>query len=97
MAVPAGLDPASGSAIAGGVLDLLAGGAGTPDAEQWARVCTNSGKCMSACEHGINPRGMNPAGHQSMLDTQSADDRFEETISPLQGTQPRNLQEGAVR
>jgi heterodisulfide reductase subunit D len=58
MTEPAGLDPANGAAIADGVLDLLAGGAGTPDAERWAQVCTNSGKCITACEHGINPRLM---------------------------------------
>jgi heterodisulfide reductase subunit D len=58
MAEPAGLDIANAASIAGGVLDLLAGGAGTPDAERWAGVCTNSGKCISACEHGINPRLM---------------------------------------
>src|ERR1700727_2103784 len=58
MTEPAGLDPANASAIADGILDLLAGGAGTPDAERWAQVCTNSGKCIAACEHGINPRLM---------------------------------------
>ena len=46
------------SAIVGGVLDLLAGGAGTQDAERWAQVCTNSGKCIPACDYGINPRFM---------------------------------------
>lgn len=58
MVTPAGLDPADSTAIASGVLDLLAGGTGTPDAARWAQVCTNSGKCIPACEHGINPRLM---------------------------------------
>ncbi len=58
MAEPAGLDPANATGIAGGILDLLSGGAGTPDAERWAEVCTNSGKCIPACAHGINPRLM---------------------------------------
>ena len=58
MVEPSGLDSANATSIAGGVLDLLAGGAGTPDAERWAAVCTNSGKCISACEYGINPRLM---------------------------------------
>src|SRR5665213_3059682 len=43
MVAPAGLDPANSVAIVDGVLDLLAGGAGTPDAARWAQVCTNSG------------------------------------------------------
>src|SRR4051794_30898430 len=58
MIEPAGLDPANAVAIVEGTLDLLAGGEGTPDAERWAQVCTNSGKCIPACRHGINPRFM---------------------------------------
>ncbi|MGE0223162.1 MAG: 4Fe-4S dicluster domain-containing protein, partial [Acetobacteraceae bacterium] len=58
MAEPAGLDPANAAATATGIMDLLAGGTGTPDAERWAQVCTNSGKCIPACTHGINPRLM---------------------------------------
>ena len=58
MVEPAGLDPADGPAIVGGILDLLAGGPGTPAAERWAQVCTNSGKCIRACDYGVNPRFM---------------------------------------
>lgn len=58
MTVPAGLDPANGRAIVGGMLNLLAGGPGTPDAERFAEVCTNSGKCIPACDYGVNPRFM---------------------------------------
>lgn len=56
MVEPAGLNPADGPAIVEGMLDLLAGGEGTPDAERWAQVCTNSGRCMTACDYGVNPR-----------------------------------------
>ncbi len=31
---------------------------GTRTPERWAQVCTNSGKCIAACEYGINPRLM---------------------------------------
>jgi heterodisulfide reductase subunit D len=58
MADAAGLDKANAVAIAEGTLDLLAGGPGTPDAERWAEVCTNSGKCIPACDDGVNPRFM---------------------------------------
>ncbi|HKS88436.1 MAG TPA: (Fe-S)-binding protein [Stellaceae bacterium] len=58
MVEPAGLDRANAVAIVEGTLDLLAGGAGTKDAERWAQVCTNSGKCIPACDYGINPRFM---------------------------------------
>jgi heterodisulfide reductase subunit D len=58
MVEPAGLDLANAVAIIEGTLDLLAGGPGTPDAERWAQVCTNSGKCIPACDYGVNPRFM---------------------------------------
>ena len=58
MVAPAGLEPANAKAIATGALDLLAGGPGTPDAERWAAVCTNSGSCIPACGDGVDPRFM---------------------------------------
>ena len=62
MVEPAGIDlgaeAANAPAIVGGILDLLAGGPGTAEAERWAQVCTNSGKCIPACDYGINPRFM---------------------------------------
>src|SRR5262245_34293323 len=58
MVEPAGLDSGNATDIVNGVLDLLAGGAGSADAERWAQVCTNSGKCIPACEYGVNPRFM---------------------------------------
>jgi hypothetical protein len=46
MVEPAGIDlgndAVNAPAIVGGILDLLAGGEGTPDAARWAQVCTNS-------------------------------------------------------
>jgi Fe-S oxidoreductase len=62
MVEPAGIDTgpdgATAPAIVGGILDLLAGGDGTADARRWAEVCTNSGKCIAACDYGVNPRFM---------------------------------------
>src|SRR5215472_10111982 len=62
MVEPAGIDLGAGAAnapaIVGGILDLLAGGEGTKDAERWAQVCTNSGRCIPACDYGVNPRFM---------------------------------------
>src|SRR5215471_3116609 len=59
MVEPAGIDLGAGAAnapaIVGAILDLLAGGEGTKDAERWAQVCTNSGKCISAGAKGVNP------------------------------------------
>jgi heterodisulfide reductase subunit D len=60
MVEPAGIDTGNederAPAIATGLMDLVAGGPGTPEAERWAQVCTNSGKCIPACEYGVNPR-----------------------------------------
>jgi Fe-S oxidoreductase len=58
MVEPAGIDKTNAPAIVGGILDLLAGGPGTKDAQRWTEVCTNSGKCIRACHYGVNPRLM---------------------------------------
>jgi heterodisulfide reductase subunit D len=62
MVEPAGIglgaDGEHAPAVVGGILDLLSGGLGAPDAERWTQVCTNSGKCIPACNYGINPRFM---------------------------------------
>jgi Fe-S oxidoreductase len=58
MTGPAGLDGRKAGDVVGGVLDILRGGAGSPDAERWAKVCSGSGSCIPACPEGINPRFM---------------------------------------
>ncbi len=58
MTEPAGVDVSDSPALIGGILDLLRGGEGTANAERWALVCSNSGKCIPACAYGINPRLM---------------------------------------
>jgi Fe-S oxidoreductase len=55
---PAGLDVSDPKAVASGVIDLLRGGAGTPQAERWAAICSGSGSCIPACRDGVNPRFM---------------------------------------
>jgi Fe-S oxidoreductase len=55
----AGLAPeTSGEAVVGGVLDILRGQAGTPDALAWAQVCSGSGECVPACPENVNPKMM---------------------------------------
>jgi heterodisulfide reductase subunit D len=58
MTEPAGVDTSDSPALVSGVLDLLRGGDGTPGAQRWATVCSNSGKCIPACDYGVNPRLM---------------------------------------
>ena len=45
MTVPAEIDTSDAPALVSGILDLIGGGAGTPAAERWAAVCSNSRPC----------------------------------------------------
>jgi len=58
-AAPAGIDTSEPSAIVGDVLDILRGG-GDPSSRgaRWAKACTGSGQCLTACDDGVNPRFM---------------------------------------
>src|ERR1700746_32067 len=58
-AAPAGIDTREPGALGGDVLDILRGG-GDPGSRgaRWANACTGSGRCISACDDGINPRFM---------------------------------------
>ncbi len=54
---PAGLDTSAPRALTAGVLSLLRGEADA-QAARWAEVCSGSGHCIPACQHGVNPRLM---------------------------------------
>ena len=58
MTGPAGIGDADPSATAGGIVDLITGGAGNGAAIRWGEACSGSGYCIPACKHGINPRFM---------------------------------------
>ena len=58
MTEPAGIGAADPSATAGGIVDLITGGAGNEAALRWTEACSGSGYCIPACTHGINPRFM---------------------------------------
>ncbi len=58
MTGPAGIAGANASDTVTGVLSILQGGSGTPEAEEWARVCSGSGNCLPACPDAVNPRFM---------------------------------------
>ncbi|MDP6588299.1 MAG: (Fe-S)-binding protein [Alphaproteobacteria bacterium] len=55
---PAGLDASDAKGIAAGVLEILKAGEDSEAAVLWAESCTGSGRCVAACEDGINPRFM---------------------------------------
>lgn len=54
----AGIDASDPQAIAAGVLSILRGTAHPEAAARWAAVCSGSGNCIPACQHGVNPRFM---------------------------------------
>ena len=58
MVEPAGLGAADPEEVTGAIVDLITGGTGNADAIRWADVCSGSGNCIPACQHGINPRFM---------------------------------------
>ena len=58
MVDPAGLASADPEEVTGAIVDLITGGTGNADAIRWADVCSGSGNCIPACQHGINPRFM---------------------------------------
>ena len=51
--------PASdGKEVVPGVLAVLRGEAGSPEALGWIAVCTRSGVCVPACPENVNPKMM---------------------------------------
>jgi heterodisulfide reductase subunit D len=58
MTEPAGIGDANPILTTDAIVDLIGGGAGTPEAVRWAEVCSGSGNCIPACRYGINPRFM---------------------------------------
>jgi heterodisulfide reductase subunit D len=56
---PAGVDRRDPRAVVDEVIEILRG-AGQPASRgaRWAETCTGSGRCLSACDDGVNPRFM---------------------------------------
>ena len=75
-AAPAGIDTSEPAAIVGDVLDILRGG-GDPSSRgaRWANACTGSGRCISACDDGINPRFMLAATRLRLNERRQASER----------------------
>jgi heterodisulfide reductase subunit D len=75
-AEPAGIDTREPTAIVGDVLEILRGGG---DAEsrgaRWASTCTGSGRCISACDDGVNPRFMLAATRLRLNERRAASER----------------------
>jgi heterodisulfide reductase subunit D len=75
-AAPAGIDTSEPGAIVGDVLDILRGGGDRLSrGAAWANACTGSGRCISACDDGINPRFMLAATRLRLNERPQADER----------------------
>jgi Fe-S oxidoreductase len=73
---PAGIDVSEPAAIVGDVLDILRGGGDRSSrGARWANACTGSGRCISACDDGINPRFMLAATRLRLNERRQADER----------------------
>ncbi|HSE92900.1 MAG TPA: (Fe-S)-binding protein [Methylomirabilota bacterium] len=56
---PAGIDTRDPASIVSEVLDVLRGlGVTGSRGARWAETCTGSGRCIGACDDGVNPRFM---------------------------------------
>lgn len=73
---PAGIDTREPAAIVTEVLDILRGG-GDPASRgaRWAATCTGSGRCLSACDDGVNPRFMLAATRLRLNERRAANER----------------------
>ncbi|HYA28640.1 MAG TPA: (Fe-S)-binding protein, partial [Acidobacteriota bacterium] len=73
---PAGIDTHEPSLIVGDVLAILRGGGNNESrGARWANSCTGSGRCISACDDGVNPRFMLAATRLRLNERRQADDR----------------------
>jgi hypothetical protein len=75
MTAPAGLAGRNAAEVVGGVLDIIRGGAGAPDSERWAQVCSGSGSCIPACPEAVNPRFMLALARLAMQRRATADEQ----------------------
>ncbi|HEU5462526.1 MAG TPA: (Fe-S)-binding protein [Candidatus Binatia bacterium] len=75
-ATPAGIDTSEPSAIVGDVLDILRGGGDRSSrGARWANACTGSGRCLTACDDGVNPRFMLAATRLRLNERREAGER----------------------
>jgi len=73
---PAGIDTREPGEIVAQVLDILRGD-GDPASRgaRWAETCTGSGRCIGACDDGVNPRFMLAMARLKLNELRSAHER----------------------
>jgi ferredoxin len=77
------LSGASPSAVVEGLLPLLQGEPGTPQAVAWVKVCTQSATCIDACPEGINAMLMLRVARMGALGSLGGTAQMKTTEDPL--------------
>src|SRR5262244_1177151 len=73
---PAGIDTREHTAIVTEVLEILRGGGDASSrGARWAATCTGSGRCLSACDDGVNPRFMLAATRLKLNQRRAVEER----------------------
>jgi Fe-S oxidoreductase len=71
----AGIEAGDPQALTAGVRNILAGTTAPEASRTWAQKCCSSGKCLTVCEHGINPRFMLTMARRALSQATPSDDR----------------------
>ena len=82
---PAGIDASEPRAVAGGVLQILRGEPEPAASARWASVCSGSGHCIDACQHGVNPRFMVSMAQLAMQRRREDADRRRDAFARFTG------------
>jgi heterodisulfide reductase subunit D len=75
MPAATGIDATDPRGLVSGVLALLRGDEHPAASARWAAVCTGSGHCIPACQHGVNPRFMLAMARLTQAKQKAPDDR----------------------
>jgi heterodisulfide reductase subunit D len=82
---PAGIDASEPGAIAAGVLHILRGATEPAASARWAAVCSGSGHCIQACQHGVNPGFMLTMAQLAMQHRMDGADRRRDAFARFTG------------
>src|SRR5215510_9221895 len=75
-ATPGGVDTSDPPAVVRDVLAILRGeGSRESAGGRWAETCTGSGRCLRACDDGVNPRFMLAMTRVTLQSRKAATDR----------------------
>jgi heterodisulfide reductase subunit D len=71
----AGIDVSDPGGLTAGVREILKGNQADSASQAWATACCGSGKCLTSCEHGINPRFMLTMARRQLSQSETTEQR----------------------